>query len=49
MNFVRTPDDRFNDLPDYDFSPHYIEIPDGEGGNLRVHHCSRLSWIRTFR
>lgn len=38
MKVVRTPEDRFADLPDYPFEPHYAEIPDGEDGVLRVHH-----------
>jgi len=38
MDALRTPDDRFADLPGYPFEPHYVEIPDGEGGTLRVHH-----------
>ena len=38
MDALRTPDDRFAHLPDYPFEPHYAEIPDGEGGTLRVHH-----------
>ena len=38
MQTVRTPDDRFVDLPDFPFAPHYVEIDDGEGGRLRVHH-----------
>src|SRR5262245_41444131 len=38
MKFLRTPDDRFNDLPGYPFSPHYVDVPDGEGGSLRMHH-----------
>ena len=38
MDSLRTPDDRFVDLPGYPFEPHYVEIPDGEGGTLRVHH-----------
>ncbi len=38
MQTVRTPDDRFADLPDYPFDPHYAEIDDGEGGTLRVHY-----------
>ncbi len=38
MDILRTPDDRFVDLPDYPFQPHYVEIPDGDGGTLRVHH-----------
>jgi haloalkane dehalogenase len=40
MNVLRTPDDRFADLPGFPFEPHYVEIDDGEGsgGTLRVHH-----------
>ena len=38
LEALRTPDDRFTDLPGYPFEPHYAEIPDGQGGTLRVHH-----------
>ena len=38
MQTVRTPDDRFANLPDFSFEPHYSEVPDGEGGSLRIHH-----------
>jgi len=38
MDALRTPDDRFASLPGYAFEPHYLDIPDGEGGTLRVHH-----------
>ncbi len=38
MHALRTPDDRFVGLPDYDFAPHHTDIPDGDGGTLRVHH-----------
>lgn len=38
MDTVRTPDERFARLPDFDFGPQYVEIDDGEGGTLRVHH-----------
>jgi haloalkane dehalogenase len=38
MKTVRTPDDRFADLPGFDFDPHYVEVDDTEGGRLRVHH-----------
>lgn len=39
MQVLRTPDDRFNDLPDFPFAPHYVEIPAGDGSDapLRVH------------
>jgi haloalkane dehalogenase len=35
---LRTPDDRFVDLPDFDFAPHYVEVADGAGDRLRIHH-----------
>ncbi len=38
MQVVRTPDERFEALPDFPFEPHYVEIDDGEGGRLRVHY-----------
>jgi haloalkane dehalogenase len=38
MHALRTPEDRFADLPDFPFAPHYVEVDDGEGGSLRVHH-----------
>jgi haloalkane dehalogenase len=38
MKVLRTPDERFDELPDFDFKPHYIEIEDQEGGSLRVHY-----------
>ncbi|SPM30011.1 haloalkane dehalogenase [Mycobacterium terramassiliense] len=36
MQTLRTPDDRFDDVPDFPYAPRYCEIPDGEGGALRV-------------
>jgi haloalkane dehalogenase len=38
MENLRTPDERFENLPDYPFAPHYLEVPDTEGGQLRVHY-----------
>jgi haloalkane dehalogenase len=40
MDALRTPDDRFADLPGYPFLPHYVEVDagDGSGSTLRVHH-----------
>jgi len=41
MKTLRTPDDRFADLPGYPFAPHYVEVPDGdtdEPATLRVHY-----------
>jgi haloalkane dehalogenase len=38
MEFKRTPDDRFENLVDYHFGPHYLQVADGEGGSLRIHY-----------
>lgn len=38
MQALRTPDDRFENLPGYPFAPHYVEVADGGGGQLRVHY-----------
>ena len=38
MEALRTPEERFADLPDYPFEPNYAEVQDGEGGILRVHY-----------
>jgi haloalkane dehalogenase len=38
MDVLRTPDERFEGLPDYPFAPHYVQVPDGAGGELRVHY-----------
>ncbi len=38
MQALRTPDERFANLPGYAFAPHYIEIPSGDGAQLRVHY-----------
>ncbi|MBW2141814.1 MAG: haloalkane dehalogenase [Deltaproteobacteria bacterium] len=38
MEILRTPDDRFENLPGYPFDPHYVDVPDSEGGQLRIHY-----------
>ena len=38
MKTLRTPDERFRDLPGFPFTPHYTDVPDGDGGALRIHH-----------
>jgi haloalkane dehalogenase len=38
MEALRTPDDRFESLPDFPFAPRYAEVPAGDGDNLRVHY-----------
>ena len=43
MKTLRTPDDRFADLPGYPFAPHYLEVPDTEGGRLRIHYIDEGS------
>ena len=36
MQTLRTPDARFADLPDFGFEPQYAEVPDPDGGMLRM-------------
>jgi haloalkane dehalogenase len=36
MQTLRTPDERFANLPEFPYAPRYCEITDGEGGRLRV-------------
>ncbi|MFR9798709.1 haloalkane dehalogenase [Streptomyces sp. MS06] len=40
MEILRTPDARFDDLPDYPFAPGYADVAagDGSGDTLRVHY-----------
>lgn len=38
MKTFRTPDSYFANLLDYDFSPNYLMVDDGEGAELRVHY-----------
>ena len=38
MQTLRTPEERFADLPDYPFEANYVEVDDDDGGTLRVHH-----------
>ena len=38
MKALRTPDDRFANLPGYPFAPHYVTVDDTEGGTLRMHY-----------
>lgn len=37
MKTLRTPDNRFESLPGYDFTPHYIDVDDGRGA-VRMHY-----------
>lgn len=36
MRLLRTPEDRFADLPDFGYQPRYADVPDTEGGSLRM-------------
>ena len=36
MDVLRTPDDRFASLPGFDRPPSYADLPDGDGGTLRM-------------
>jgi len=36
MQTLRTPDDRFTDLPGFDHEPHYADVAAGDGGTLRM-------------
>ena len=36
MQTLRTPEERFRNLPDFPYVPKYVEIPDAAGGMLRM-------------
>ncbi|MEZ4371515.1 MAG: haloalkane dehalogenase [Polyangiaceae bacterium] len=36
MDYVRTPEERFANLPEFPYQPHYVEVPSGDGGSLRM-------------
>jgi haloalkane dehalogenase len=38
VKVLRTPDERFKNLKGFPFEPIYAEVPDGEGGFLRIHY-----------
>lgn len=38
MQVLRTADERFDSLPGFGFEPHYVEVPDGDNGRLRIHY-----------
>ena len=37
MNLLRTPDSCFENLPGYNFEPHYTTIKDDDGTEIRIH------------
>ena len=43
MEFLRTPDEQFTDLPDYNFDPNYIEI-----NGARMHYIDTLAGSETL-
>lgn len=38
MAILRTPDERFDNLPGYPFAPHYSTVTDPDLGPIRIHH-----------
>ena len=38
MQALRTPDDRFDALPDYPFAANHLQLDDGKDGSLRLHY-----------
>jgi haloalkane dehalogenase len=38
MKKLRTPESQFENLPGYNFEPHYLDVDDGAGGSLRMHY-----------
>ena len=41
MDFLRTPDRHFENLPGYAFEPNYLMVDDSEGGELRMHYLDQ--------
>jgi haloalkane dehalogenase len=37
LRILRTPDERFRDLPGHPFAPNWAEVPSGDGSSLRMH------------
>ena len=40
MQTLRTPDERFADLPEFPYPPNYCDVSDGDGGTLR------MAWVQ---
>lgn len=38
MHVLRTPDERFQNLENFPYAPHYEAVDDGQGGTLRMHY-----------
>jgi haloalkane dehalogenase len=43
MKSLRTPDEQFKGLKGFSYEPRYKEVPDGEGGSLRIHYVDEGS------
>jgi haloalkane dehalogenase len=43
MQALRTPDERFAEVPEFPYAPKYCEIAVGDGGRLRV------AWVEDGR
>lgn len=43
MKVFRTPDQRFANLPDFPFAPHYREVKNADGTSLRIHYLDEGS------
>lgn len=43
MDYLRTPNERFDGLPDFDFAPCYRIVCDGSGNRLRMHYLDEGS------
>ena len=38
MDYIRTPDERFDNLPGYPFKPNYLDVDCADGTTLRMHY-----------
>ena len=48
MEFLRTPEERFENLENFPYEPNYRSVPDGEGGQLRIH-CVDIQLWKKFK
>ena len=44
MEFVRTPDERYENLEGYPFEPHYVNVPDGGAASSASTTWTRARW-----
>lgn len=38
MKILRTPDERFKNLPDYNFAPNYLQVQSSDNTDIRIHY-----------